>query len=92
VSTSFTEIELLSNSPLDAASEAQIRELLKTVTIVGIREDVVGETIGLRRRHGLKLPDAIIAGTALSIGAELITNDQKFFKVTELPSRQIRIN
>jgi predicted nucleic acid-binding protein len=32
-----TEIELLSYSPLDAASEAQIREFLKTVTIVGSR-------------------------------------------------------
>jgi len=85
----ITEIELLSYSPLDAASEAQIREFLKTVAIAEIRQDVVGQSIVLRRRYGLKLPDTIIAATALSIGAELITNDQKFIKVTELPSRQI---
>jgi predicted nucleic acid-binding protein len=87
----ITEIELHSYSPLDAASETQIREFLDTLTIIGVEASVVRESIRLRRAYGLKLPDAVVAATALSIGAELITNDQKFAKLTELRSREIGI-
>jgi hypothetical protein len=76
---------------LDAASEARILEFLDTVTTVGIGPDVVRDSVGLRRKHKLNLPDAIIGATAIAIGAALITNDQKFLKVTEIRSRQVRI-
>ena len=45
--------------------------------------------IGLRRTYGLKLPDAIVASTALVIGAELVTNDGKLERVPDLKVRKL---
>ena len=50
-------------------------------------------TIDLRRKTGLKLPDAIIAATALTINAKLLTNDRVFdrvsgLEITALPLRE----
>jgi hypothetical protein len=41
---------------------------------------VVDKTIHIRRRDKIKLPDAIIAATAIHYGFILITNNTKDFK------------
>jgi len=41
-------------------------------------------TIKLRRRYSLKLPDAIIAATALSLEIPLLTADKDFAKIKEI--------
>lgn len=53
------------------------------------REDnrLVKQTLDLRSKYRLKLPDAIIAATALSCGAVLVTNDTGFAKVPSLTSQ-----
>jgi predicted nucleic acid-binding protein len=43
----------------------------------------------LRRKHQLKLPDAIVAATALSLGATLITNDAKLLRIPSLSSQEL---
>jgi len=71
----ISEMELLSYPSLDAESLTQIRGFLSEVTLVGLSEEVRELAVGLRRQHRLKLPDAIVAATALSLQAQLITND-----------------
>ncbi|MBF0553610.1 MAG: PIN domain-containing protein [Nitrospirae bacterium] len=46
-------------------------------------------TIGLRRRAGLKLPDAVIAATALQWGAVLLTNDSRMADIHGLKTQTL---
>jgi predicted nucleic acid-binding protein len=71
----ITEIELLSHARLNDESERAIRAFLAAVRIVGLVPAIKDSAILLRRRHGLKIPDAIVAATALSMNATLFTND-----------------
>ncbi len=72
----ITQIELLSLPGLTPTDEAAIRRMLaQDVEVIPLTEPIVPRTIALRRAHRLKLPDAVIAATALELGYELMTND-----------------
>ena len=45
---------------------------------------IAQEAGSMRRRYGLKLPDAMIAATALVTHTPLVTNDKDFASVPEL--------
>jgi predicted nucleic acid-binding protein len=66
---------LLSFPTLTQTEEKTIRNFLDEIQIVEITPDVRDSAIRLRRDHRLKLPDAIIAATALTFNALLLTND-----------------
>lgn len=80
----ITEMELLSYPSLDNKSEKQIRKFLSEVAVIGLTRDVEERAVQLRRQQHLKLPDAIIAATALVFNAELLSNDKKFQRVAGL--------
>ena len=48
--------------------------------ILQLDEDVVKITISICKQHRIKLPDAIIAATALSLNLTLLTRDTDDFK------------
>jgi len=77
-------MELLSYPALDSQSEKQIRDFLGDVVVIGLTEDVEEQAVQLRRQERLKMPDAIVAATALVLGAELVTNDKKLQRVPGL--------
>lgn len=87
----ITEIELLSYPSLSQMEEERAVAFLSSVTIVGLTPDIRDAAIRLRRDHRLKLPDAIIAATALVLDAELLTNDARLLRVPELRTRQMRL-
>jgi len=87
----ITEIELLSYPSLAVGEERQIRELLSEITLVELTEEVKEASITLRRKHRLRLPDAIIAATADTLNAELFTNDRGLHQVPSLRCRQLRL-
>lgn len=87
----ITELELLSYPKLTSEQESAIGTFLGALKIVGLESRVKEAAIQLRRQHGLKLPDAIIAGTALALGAELLTNDAQVAKVPGLPIRRMTL-
>jgi len=74
-----TEIELLSWKRIVPEEEARVRAFLRRTPIAPITEAVKAQAIALRRDHGPKLPDAIVAGTALAVGGTLVTNDRRLF-------------
>ena len=76
----ITRIEILSWPSLDEAIESQIKNFLLNIEIHPITDAVEKNTIALRRKKRLKLPDAIIAATALSFNCVLITSDAKLLK------------
>jgi hypothetical protein len=82
-----TEMELLSYGGLDDSGEKAIREFLADLDIVDLTPAVKESAILLRRNHGLKLPDAIIAATAITLDAELLSNDAGLGRVPGLACR-----
>jgi predicted nucleic acid-binding protein len=49
-----------------------------------INQGIKGITINLRKRYSLKLPDAIVAATAIFLGILLSSADKHFGKIDEL--------
>ena len=87
----ITEIELLSFPGLTPDQKQVLHELLSDVTVVGIDDSVKQETIRLRRDSRLRLPDAIVAATAVAVSAELLTNDARLVGMPGLSARPVRL-
>ncbi|WP_431860302.1 type II toxin-antitoxin system VapC family toxin [Azospirillum sp.] len=83
----ITALELLSFPALGPSDESAIKEFLSDVENIDLTLPVKEVAVALRRQHRLKLPDAIIVGTALALGAELITNDARLHQIPDLMTR-----
>ena len=79
----ITELELLSLGTISQDDEQTILTFLNHTRIIDINSDIKAKTIGVRRQSKLKLPDAIIAATAISIDVPLLTADQAFSRVDD---------
>ena len=73
--SAITEIEILSFPALEANDEHQIKLFINDINLVELTRDIKQQTIILRRKKRLKLPDAIICATAISTNAILVTDD-----------------
>jgi hypothetical protein len=80
----ITEIELMSIPFQNAADERLLRDFISNCFIIDLDNDVKRMTIQLRRKHKIKLPDAIIAASSLTKKLPLFTGDKGFGKVEEL--------
>lgn len=81
----ITRIELLGWKPDDPAFAADLILIIEKATIILLTEEVVLKTIELRKRVKIKLPDAIIAATALVHKLTLVSdNDRDFLRVPRL--------
>lgn len=87
----ITEIGLLSFSGLSDEEERRIRDLLHALDRVQLSDVVRDQTIRLRRKNRLKLPDAIIAASALTQHAILLTNDQSFAAIDGLDCKALQL-
>lgn len=87
----ITEIELLSFVGLSDEEERRIRDLLSALERVQLSDAVRDQTIRLRRKNRLKLPDAIIAASALTQQAILLTNDQSFVAIDGLDCKTLQL-
>ncbi len=75
----ITEIELLSFPSLSESEEQKIHDLLRELERIPLNDEVCRKTIQLRRTNNkLKLPDAVIAATAIIHETILLTNDKMF--------------
>ncbi len=84
-----SELELLSFPKIDKKEEFVIQSFIKEMNLIGLNEVIKRETIRLRRAYGLKLPDSIVAATALYLNCPLITADSDFSKVSDLDLRLV---
>ena len=85
----ISEMELLSYPSLTPNDEEHLRQFLGSVTVVELTGDVKKAAIDLRRRHRMKLPDAIVAASALVMEAELLTNDQQLLQIAGIHGRSL---
>jgi predicted nucleic acid-binding protein len=78
------ELELLGYKGITKAEESWMELFLEECSIIDFNTGIKDITIDLRRNYKLKLPDAIIAATAIFMGIPLISADSHFDKITEL--------
>lgn len=87
----ISELELLAYPGLTSAEEQRIRAFLADVPATDLTQSVKHHAVNLRKQFGLKLPDAIVAATALALGATLLTNDQRLLMLSEIPTQMLRV-
>ena len=74
-----TRIELLTKT--EPASEyATMQAFVQSVAVLPLDEPTTQHTIRLRQQHRVKLPDAIIAATALAHNIPLLTRNVSDFQ------------
>jgi len=76
----ITRMELLFWQSLKPKDEEVIKEFIFDSTVFSLEENIITKTILLRRTNKIKLPDAIIAATAIVHNLQLITHNLKDFK------------
>ena len=77
--SAITQIELLGFSIVPR----QIESFVRYASIIGINDNVIEKTIEIRKYCRIKLPDAIIAATALVHNLTLLTRNIADFKNIE---------
>lgn len=71
----ITRLELLGFMGIAASEIRAIESFLSSIQVLPISSKVEAQTIALRQTKKIKLPDAIVAATALTHGLELLTLD-----------------
>jgi predicted nucleic acid-binding protein len=81
----ITRIELQSWITDDEELDDLIDSSLSVANVFHISEPIIKKTIEIRRKAKVKLPDALIAATAIIHGLILLsTNDKDFIKIPRL--------
>jgi predicted nucleic acid-binding protein len=79
-----SEIELLGHKNISSDEEDSLKALIKDSFVFNFNEELKLQTIALKKRYSIKLPDAIIASTAIIFQIPLITSDKDFKSIKEL--------
>ncbi|TDI71189.1 MAG: PIN domain-containing protein [Bacteroidetes bacterium] len=77
----ISELELYGFKKLTKAERVKIEKVLSQCTIIDINAGIKSKAIEVRQNQGLKLPDCIIAGTALYLDIPLFSADKDFSKI-----------
>ena len=83
----ISRLEFLSFPRLTESDEILFYEFVKRVDVIELKSsesDLLELIVQIKKQNSLKLPDAIIAATALKHRSTLITADSDFRKVTDL--------
>lgn len=83
----ISQLEFLVFPKLPEVDQAYFNQFLQRVEVIGLdtrQQALITTIIHLRRKRRLKLPDAIIAGTAIQYNATLITADKQLHKIDEV--------
>ena len=80
----ISELELLSFKKLSKIEVSNIKAFLDEMMIINITDEIKKETIALRKNSNLKLPDCIIAATAITLNIPLISSDKQLKSINEL--------
>lgn len=75
----ITKIEVLGFNAPDEHYQ-MLTNFMKDSTVFDLMDDIVDLSIDIRKKHKIKLPDAIIAATAIVFDLILITRNTSDFK------------
>jgi predicted nucleic acid-binding protein len=86
----IARIELEVFNPPTEAERALFLDFIRDSEIFDLTEPIILQTIRIRRQHRVRLPDAIIAATAMVHNLTLLsTNDGDFEKITGLTYKSL---
>lgn len=80
----ISEVELLGFSGITNTEEIKLKQLINDCFGIEWNPKIKEQTIQLKRKYNIKLPDAIIASTSLVYEIPLVTADKGFSKIEEL--------
>lgn len=86
--STVTEIELFGFHDLTDTEAADIDEFLHIVSVIPVDSRIARLAGAVRKNHHLKLPDSVIAATALFTGTRLLTRNVADFK--KVPDLQVQ--
>ena len=70
--------------PFNSQERLKAEQFMKCATIKTLTDEIVQHVIDIRKEKSIKLPDAIIAATAVQCSAILVTRNTKDFKTLAL--------
>ena len=85
----ISEMELLSFSGITAEEENNIKSLLLDCIEISLSNEIKEKTIEICKKYKTKLPDAIVAASAIVKNLPLITADKGFNQIEELDLKLI---
>lgn len=80
----INELELLGYKNITISEETKIELFLEDCAIIDVNEGIKEITKQIRRNYALKLPDAIVAATAIFLDVPLLSADKQFGQVSDL--------
>ena len=75
----ISEIEVLSFNKITNLEEETVINLLNSFSKIGINKEIEKITISIRKKKIIKIPDAIIAASAIYTNSTLVTRNTKDF-------------
>lgn len=78
--SAITEIELLCWKTANEIDLAVLNNFIADSIVFELDKDIKTKTVALRKNHKIKLPDAIIAATAIVNGLSLLTRNVADFQ------------
>ncbi len=78
--SAITELELFAFSSLSTQEHALIDDLISTLSVIAVDSHLARLAAFIRREFRLKVPDSVIAATAMFTGSSLITRNARDFK------------
>jgi predicted nucleic acid-binding protein len=79
-----TQLELLGYKGISDLEQQIVKNFLADCIIVDINEDIKKNTIALKQKYSIKLPDSIIAATAQFFDIPLLTADKGFSNIMDV--------
>ena len=87
----ITEMEMLGVRNLSSTALSIRKRLIENCFIVNFNSDIKEIAIRIKQKSTIKLPDAIVAASAMYMGYPLITADSDFTKITGLDLRLLKL-
>ncbi len=85
-------IELLGKKGIEQNEQDALDSFINNSVVINLDEEIIQETIKIRKTYPVKIPDAIIAATCIVTDCYLITNDTKDFnKIDNLSTIQVNL-
>jgi toxin FitB len=77
---SISVIEVLGYYKLVAADKKYFDAIFKSIPIIPLTDSIIHEAVAIRQTHNISVADSIIAATAITTQAELVTRNTEDFK------------
>ena len=80
----ITELEILSYREISKSGLIKAEQFLSQCKVIDINAGIKKKTVEIRKTFSLKLPDSIIAATAMYLELPLISADSNFKRIKDL--------